>query len=192
MHIVDEVHSAVKRKFYSRDSIDVVDRQKLPTISLPNGKFLNNYVKPLFRANNCRVVTNSQSTIRRKLVHNRPPQPPDACGVVYKIPCKNCDLCYFGQTGRGLEVRLGEHKADVRHKRNKNACYKHTFLKNHSIDWENSKALYKSNSLQNRLVVESTLINSQQNFNNMRSTLNIEKLASKIILKSNPKLTTPG
>lgn len=33
-------------------------------------------------------------------------------GLVYKIPCMNCESVYIGQTGRHLKVRLGEHKAD--------------------------------------------------------------------------------
>lgn len=38
----------------------------------------------------------------------------DACGGVYKIDCKKCDLSYFGQTGRQLRVRVNEHKRSVK------------------------------------------------------------------------------
>ena len=37
-----------------------------------------------------------------------------ASGVVYQIPCKNCNQVYIGETGRTLATRLQEHKDDVR------------------------------------------------------------------------------
>ena len=50
---------------------------------------------------------------------------------------------------------------------------------------------YRSNQLTNRLVVESTLIKSFENFNNCYSTLTIENLAARTILKANPRLKPP-
>ena len=35
------------------------------------------------------------------------------CDMVYKIPCKNCDKAYIGETGRKFGTRLKEHQADV-------------------------------------------------------------------------------
>ena len=43
------------------------------------------------------------------------------CSVVYSIPCKGCDLSYYGETARGLSTRLKEHRADVRHHRQSSA-----------------------------------------------------------------------
>ena len=125
------------------------------------------------------------------MINNRPASTDDGCGVVYAIPCANCDKQYFGQTGRKFEVRLNEHKAAVRLGHINNACAKHTKDSIHSIDWENAKPVYKSNQLSNRLIVESTLIKSFGNFNNCQSTLTIENLAAQTILKSNPGLLPP-
>ena len=33
--------------------------------------------------------------------------------VVYKIPCKNCERVYVGETGRPLGVRIKEHRKEV-------------------------------------------------------------------------------
>ena len=165
----------------------------MPTICLPNSEFVSKFVKPLFRANDCRVVTGSTCTLRNILVHNKPPRDTDdLSGVAYKINCKDCSLCYVGETGRDLNTRLREHKDSVRLGRTNNACFKHVQNTLHSIDWRGVKALYRSDNLSNRLVVESTLINSIPNFNNMRSTLTIENLAAKIILKANRGLVSPG
>ncbi len=31
-------------------------------------------------------------------------------GVIYRIPCLDCDCSYIGETGRTLRVRLSEHQ----------------------------------------------------------------------------------
>ena len=38
----------------------------------------------------------------------------DAKSVVYEIPCKGCQRTYVGETGREAEVRLKEHRSDVK------------------------------------------------------------------------------
>ena len=102
-----------------------------------------------------------------------------------------CEKSYIGQSGRSFDVRLNEHKAAVRLEQFNNACAKHQRDVNHAIDWNNSKVLYKSNQLSNRLIVESTLIKTRPNINNMASTLTIENLSAKTILKAHPKLQPP-
>ena len=188
-----EVHrAAVKNKFYALPPANSPEEETPPpTIALPNNLFVEQHVKPLFRANGSRVVTSSTCTLRRALVSNRPRSDQDVGGAVYSIPCCDCDRKYFGQTGRNFGVRLNEHKAAVRLKHINNACAKHVSECRHSIDWPNAKPVYRSNRLTNRLVVESTLIKSYENFNNCQSSLTIENLAAQTILKANPSLIPP-
>ena len=88
-------------------------------------------------------------------------------------------------------MRLREHKSAVRLGHINNACAKHSINDNHNIDWKNASSIYKSNILTNRLVVESTLIQTVENFNNMHSSLTIENLAAQTIIKSNKSLQRP-
>jgi len=37
-------------------------------------------------------------------------------GVVYLIPCKDCDATYVSQTKRQLNTRIKEHKSDINRK----------------------------------------------------------------------------
>ena len=37
-------------------------------------------------------------------------------GVVYKIPCGECDHVYIGKTGRNLKERIKEHQYSVKKK----------------------------------------------------------------------------
>ncbi len=41
---------------------------------------------------------------------------PIECGV-YKIPGSDCEKCYFGETGRKVEVRLAEHKSSIQNQK---------------------------------------------------------------------------
>ena len=159
-----------------------------PTISLPYGKFSNSHASRLFKSNNFRVVNKANNTIRSRLIKNHPPRnddPMQASGV-YEIPCKDCDNVYFGQTGRPFNVRIKEHMDDFRLKRINNACFAHHRNSNHQIDFSNWRIIHKSNNYSERLVVESTLINSFPNFNKCKSTLSIDNHSANIILKSMP------
>ena len=94
-HVLNDVHSKVKAKFFKRSPTnednsnleDMEDGSK-PTISLPHNLFVSQYVKPVFRANNCQVVNKSSNTLRKSLVHNKPPQCSDMGAVpgVYQVP----------------------------------------------------------------------------------------------------------
>ena len=83
---------------------------------------------------------------------------------------------------------MAEHKYAVRRGNNNNAMFKHSFNARHDIDWENAKIVYKSDNHFNRLIVESTFIKTQPNYNNMHSTLAIDNLSANIILRSNKSI----
>ena len=58
-----------------------------------------------------RVMFRSGRTLRSLLTKVKPrTDPTDATGVVYRIPCMDCDRSYIGETCRTLDVRLKEHQ----------------------------------------------------------------------------------
>ena len=77
-------------------------------------------------------------------------------------------------------MRLGRHP--------NNAVAKHAHSYSHSIDWEDSKLVYKHESLQQRLIVESTLIKELDNFNNMEGCCRVDGWSRRLILNSNPRI----
>ena len=107
---------------------------------------------------------------------------------VYYIKCGECDLGYVGETGRSFQVRLREHRDDIRLGRERNAIFKHVSNTNHHIDWTSAKTLYHHSSKFERLVVESSLIKTLPNFNNMASTLAVDYLSKELVLRNNPKI----
>ena len=197
------MHSNVKRKHFRPRQhttqvahVEEVDEAK-PTISIPHNKFVQQFVKPVFSGNNFRVVNPSLNSLRSNLVHNKPRSisshpDPVQCAGVYSVPCRDCGLSYYGETGRSVEVRLGEHKSAVRNKDIKNACYKHVSSTNHNIDWNNSNLIFHSEDWYRRLVIESSCIVTKPNYNNMRSTLAIDKFSASLILNTiKPRVQPP-
>ena len=187
-HVIDAVHSSVKAKFFSQHTRQQEEEDhRRPTISLPHNQFVQKYVAPIFHANKYRVVNNSQGTLRSRLVHNKPVADSEqrSKSGVYNIPCKNCPQVYYGETGRGLDTRIREHKLAVRRGDRNNAMFRHSFEARHDIDWNNASIIYPSSSHYDRLVFESACIISQPNFNHLQSTLGIDKFSAEIILKSN-------
>ena len=141
-------------------------------------------------------MNKAQNTIRKSLVRNKPPRSVDVqvAPGVYSVPCFNCPKFYFGETGRGLNVRLGEHKNAVSRRDMSNALYKHKIETSekegvmHQINWEGSKLLHINHNWNNRLAAESSYIKSFPNFNGMKSTLGIDQFSAKLVLDSIPKL----
>jgi len=41
--------------------------------------------------------------------------------IVYKLPCKDCDATYVGQTKRKLNTRISEHRKDINKKTGKHS-----------------------------------------------------------------------
>ena len=59
--------------------------------------------------------------------------------VVYEIPCKGCEKSYVGETGRGIDVRLKEHRSDVKYHRESNAIVLPIDKCNHLPDWAETR-----------------------------------------------------
>ena len=53
--------------------------------------------------------------------------------VVYALVCSSCSKIYIGETYRRFEVRIGEHLADISHKRTNRPVAAHFCQENHSI-----------------------------------------------------------
>jgi len=55
-----------------------------------------------------------RTTLRNVLVHLKDKvSKEDTAECVYKIPCKNCQKVYIGETGRSFRVRMKEHQKEV-------------------------------------------------------------------------------
>ena len=88
-----------------------------------------------------------------------PPKDPveydELLGVVYKVPCSDCDRTYIGQTGNSLRTRLQQHRAACRHlQREKSALAEHSIDSDHRINWAEAKVVSRQERWHRRLFEE--------------------------------------
>lgn len=83
-------------------------------------------------------------------------------GVVYSIPCADCDRSYVSETGN-FQQRLKQHMYDVRKKNvSSNALAEHAEATHHEIDWANAKIIGKEKNCTSRLYLESLTIQTTE------------------------------
>ena len=121
---------------------------------LPYSDLLKNV--PRFCKNfNVNVVFRFSNTLKTILIKNSPKV---SQGCIYKIPCKNCNCIYIGQSGKGLATRIKQHRYSVRIGQMSNALFLHVNDFNHAINWDGADVLLYCNNITKRNIIESSLI----------------------------------
>ena len=93
----------------------------------------------MLQKHNIQTTFRTFNTLRQLLSHQKDPiAKDDRSGVVYSIPCKDCDYVYIGETGLHLSTRINQHK-DAVHKAEteKSAIAEHIWNLQHCMDWGN-------------------------------------------------------
>ena len=113
-------------------------------ISIPHSKYADS-ISIQLRANGSNVAIVSERKIanlaRPKLEYKK------SESVVYKIPCSGtCNKSFIGETGRGLNTRLKEHKRDVRNHNRSNALVLHIEKCESLPLWEGAEVIEKGMS----------------------------------------------
>ena len=100
--------------------------------------------------------------------------------VVYEIPCTGCNKTYVGETGRGIQIRLKEHKSDVKFHRTSNAIVLHIDTCHHLPNWEETKVLEKNISKKKRKTLEAAHIITRDTFNSRSGFITWSGTAAKL------------
>ena len=118
-------------------------------ILLPYPAGYHKDIKSTLQRYDISTTFSSSTTLMSLLYTNKAPTPKsNTMNTIYKIPCKDCDNYYIGQTWRPIIKRIKEHKAC--HRLNnftdsigniKSAPAKHSHDMQHNIDWNNTTIL---------------------------------------------------
>lgn len=175
-YLIENSQKMARKSYFEDKTKDTFNSKNL--LVLP---YHDNFIKlpHILKNFNIQVIFSNSNTVRSLLIKN---SPENKEGCVYKIPCKNCNKCYIGQTGKELNVRLKQHKYSVRSGQMSNALFVHLRDFNHCINWEEAKVIVKSNSYLNRNIIESSLIKDTF-VNNLNLSHGLYKLDNFIIKK---------
>ncbi|CAF1416142.1 unnamed protein product [Didymodactylos carnosus] len=80
--------------------------------------------------------------------------------IVYSIPCTNCDFKYFGETSRDINIRIEEHRYDVRRHAPNSKIVQHVHEKKHVMDFNNAITVAHETNWKRRTIKESLLTHS--------------------------------
>ncbi|XP_072048674.1 uncharacterized protein [Amphiura filiformis] len=124
-----------KPKEQNKDSDDDSCKKGI-FVTLPYVEGLSERLRRVFNSAGVSTSFKPQNSLRRSLVSPKDKTEQEKqSGVVYSIPCKDCDSLYIGESGRKLEKRLTEHKSKAAS--SKSAIKEHIDRsKGHQIDWE--------------------------------------------------------
>nr|CAB3248364.1 glucosylceramidase-like [Phallusia mammillata] len=172
----------------TRNTITSQNRQFKSFTCLPYVQGVSERLKRILNDAGVKVAMKPLKTIGQLL-----PKPKDATipqhrtGVVYQVPCRDCDMVYIGQTKRNLNSRLKEHKVAVKNMDvNKSALCEHVFVCDHRINWNDAQVLKQEPNWSKRLVFESCLINSNSNVLNRNDGKNLSAVFRDILRPTSP------
>ena len=106
--------------------------------TLPYVKGVSERVQRILQQHNIKTTLKPVKSLRQILSRPKDTIPiSKRTGVVYNIPCKDCDISYIGETGRALKTRTKEHEASVRlRKTESSALSEHANYNDHDIAWD--------------------------------------------------------
>ena len=132
---------------------------------LPYVKGTSDKLGDICRKAGVHPVFQQKATLRSMLTRVKGPQKHVDKGVVYQIPCAQCDEVYIGETGRPLKTRISEHKRAVTMGDARNANAVHWMKTSHSMDWEAATVVDRASRWRERRIKESVRIRTRQTYN---------------------------
>ena len=141
---------------HNDQKVTLQDHNNTSYFSAPYVKGASERLNRIFKKYDIQFGFKSRNTIKSHLCHLKDKHSnEDSCGVVYQVPCKDCEDIYVGETGRSLGTRIKEHQNNVKKFNPNSLIFNHLLENDHSIDWHNSKILAQSSHQKPRQFLES-------------------------------------
>ena len=141
--------------------------QDLPTFtghtSLPYIQGATEKIRRVLSKVGVKVAIKPVRTIGHSIPSPKDPISPDEInGLVYEIPCNDCEFVYIGQTKWNLNARFKEHQRAIRQLKPENSALgEHALENDHLIGWSKARILkVETNYYFKRLTAESWFIHS--------------------------------
>ena len=183
MTFIEHAHKKARKTYYSIDNLRDFNVKDKKIVCVPYSNKLE-HLQSNLQKTEYRIVFKYPNSSHRLLIRNKPLNENDAC--VYRIPCKDCNKVYWGETGRSLTTRLKEHKRDVKNSNVSNALFNHKVESDHRIDWDGAKPVYKCKSYIKRRLVESSLIAKFLCSNMSEGHFKLNKVLQNVIIDTLP------
>lgn len=147
-----------------KQQLDITENTKKAFISIPYVPKVSEKIRRVARKYNIKTAFKTQNTLRQHLCKTKPKNEEQASkNCVYSIRCQ-CDREYIGETKRPLQVRLNEHKKNLKYEETTSSkLAKHAWEHEHSFDFNNVKILHHESHFYKRKFVEGTLIKLNSN-----------------------------
>ena len=114
---------------------DTTTQEKSTLLYLPYVRHTSKHIQRICRQIGVKTVFKSRGTLRESLMKVTTPRNPLLKkGVVYEVPCMDCNRSYIGETGRSLKKRLVEHKSAVKRYDTKNGIAVHAWEHQHRVN----------------------------------------------------------
>ena len=121
-----------------------------------------------------RSIFTSARTLKRTLMKVKSRLPDDKRrGVVYQIPCNDCDHVYTGESKRTLKIRMAEHRRAVQKSDHNNGIAVHVAKSHHSIDWEKARVVQSVQGYWERRTMEAIEIKKSKSSMNLDRGLHL-------------------
>ena len=163
------------------------------TVVIPYIRHLSESIRRILTPLKVRTCFRPHCTLKRMLVSLKDHIPwNQRAGVVYRIPCGDCEKVYIGQTGRTLEHRMKKHRrALTSGNLAQSALAEHAADRGHAIDWRSAEVVDSHQQFHQRCLLESWHIRSQDTTLN-REEGNLPPVYNQLIPRASPRNTSSG
>lgn len=151
------------------------ETKQIATAYLPYIKGTTDKISRIISKHNIKTVFKPHCILRNQFRSVKDPLPKLHTSGVYSIPC-SCGKYYIGQTGRAIDTRKNEHRSDCRHKRiTQSALAEHTLQTGHTINFDETKVLAKTQHGKSRYIREAIEIEKHPENINRDDTFYLSK-----------------
>lgn len=181
-HFVNRIISELLPKIKNKNNNIIQTTKKY--YKIPYIPELSQKLKRTLKTDNKELVFYNMKTVG--LLYSRikdPNKKEQTSGLIYEIPCLDCDKVYIGQTKQYLNNRMKQHKYDLKDSKNreKTALCSHFFVENHRFDFPNVKILEKEKQYRKRNILEMIHINLSESVNFRSDTSHLSCLYNPIL-----------